>query len=395
VDTIHSELEEAVRLRLIADVPLGSFLSGGLDSSLVVALAMRHGHRPFHTFSIRAAGADASDADAARIVARALGSTHHEEVLACPQPDDVRRMLRHFDEPFADSSLIPTWAVSDAARREVTVALSGDGADEMFGGYAAYATYARLDTAAKVPGVRYVSRLARRIWPAGVLGSATLSILSTAPNERYARVAALVRHEALGRLVTDSAVADAATDEIEHLNRLPPGANRIGAVARAQWIDAARTYLPGDILPKVDMASMANSLEVRCPYLDHVLAEALRGVPDHLRFDGRHGKVLLRQIARRYLPDQIISRRKVGFAVPLHVWFGEGLRPLVDAYVQSGTTPMADYVDLSAVRSLLAGTSDPVRRSRLEFSFLSLAVWAEGQRASHRKAQATGLQSAG
>jgi asparagine synthase (glutamine-hydrolysing) len=196
----------------------------------------------------------------------------------------------------------------------------------------------------------------------------------------------LVGHDLLAAL-------PAAVEEILALFRLPGG--RAAPVAEAQWLDAARSYLPGDILTKVDMASMANSLEVRCPYLDHSLAETAQQLPDELRMQNGRGKLLLRAIGRRHLPAHIVERPKVGFTVPLRNWLDGPLRPLVEDYVRSSSTPLGGYLDLDAMGTLLASTADPSRRARLEFSLLSLAIWAEAPAASCRTDQPTGQRSGG
>ncbi len=370
--------EDAVRLRLIADVPLGSFLSGGLDSSAVVAACMNGAARPFHTFSIRAAGGPSPDADAAHQVSRLLGTTHHETVLQCPSPEELVALFQHFDEPFADSSMIPTAAVSAAARREVTVALSGDGGDEIFGGYGVYRDYDQLSRLSALPLVHRTAAIASTRWHARWPGARILDQLAASDDERYLRLVSHVSSSALARALgsrTASAARDASA-EAHALFRFPKLAREPGAVARAQWIDATRGYLPGDILPKVDLASMSHSLEVRSPFLDHVLAERVAKLPARLRMDRGRGKVLLRTIARRYLPVSIIERKKIGFSIPLADWLEGPLRSLVTHYL-APTGPLAGLVDLSR---LPPERDDRTANARRTYTLLALAVWAERQR---------------
>jgi len=363
--------EEAVRIRLISDVPLGSFLSGGLDSSTVVAACMRDAARPFHTFSIRAAGAPSPDADAAFVVSKLLGTTHHETVLQCPSPDDLVALMRHFDEPFADSSMIPTAAVSAAARREVTVALSGDGGDEIFGGYGVYRDFDRIERAAALPLVGRAAAMLSERWPHNAPGERVLEHLGAPANERYLR---LVAHMYGGELVPAlrGVASEGIVAAMTELHQLFEAPGTSGPVARAQWIDAVRGYLPGDILPKVDLSAMRHSLEVRAPLLDHVLADAVATLPAALRMHRGRGKILLRRIAKRYLPDSIIERTKVGFSIPLADWLTGPLRPLVEEYL-APRGPLGAYIDVS---KLAAERADRTANARRTYALLSLAVWA-------------------
>jgi asparagine synthase (glutamine-hydrolysing) len=376
-EAIAARLEDAVRARMISDVPLGAFLSGGLDSSTIVALCLRQVDRPFHTFSIRPRETHSPDADAAHEVATLLGTTHHEEVLDCPTPQELVELVRHFDEPFADSSMIPTSAVSRAARREVTVALSGDGGDEIFGGYGVYRDYRVLSDLAKWPMVSPAASALSRIWPKRAPGSVSLSLLGTKPSRRYLQLIAHLWDGPLARVLGGpSDELEEAIGELACLFHFPEYQPKPGPVARAQWIDSSRAYLSGDILQKVDMAAMAHSLEVRAPFLDHVLAEELARLPDSLRMDGKRGKLLLRRIAQRYLPDHIIERRKLGFTVPLANWLRGPLRPLVANYVFDSGSPLARHLDLQSAQAMAAEPEYP-HGPRLNFSLLSLAVWAE------------------
>ncbi len=370
-------LEDSVRSRLISDVPLGAFLSGGLDSSTVVALSMQHAARPFHTFSVRAVGGSDDDANAAQQVAKLLGTTHHELTLSCPTPDEARRTLLHVDEPFGDSSIFPTSAVSALAREHVTVALSGDGGDELFGGYPVYRLFARVDRLMRLPLIEPAARLAARLWPARLRGRNFALRLTSGDGPRYLELIAHHWGAALARLA-GSSLAHARRDALASLQELftPPAAvEHAGPIARAQWLDCARGYLPGDILSKVDLASMSRSLEVRSPLLDHRLAEALATLPAGLRMRGGRGKILLRQIARRWLPDSIIERPKMGFSVPIEAWLRGPLRPLVEETLVDRASPLARLLDPDALRPLAAPPRDG-EDARLQFTLLSLGVWA-------------------
>ena len=360
VSRVGSILDESVNLRLIADVPLGAFLSGGLDSSTVVALCMKHRGRPFHTFSIRAAGGDPADADAALRVAKALGTEHHEQVVDCPPPEEAAALFEHFDEPFADSSMFPTAAVSKLARERVTVSLSGDGGDELFGGYFRYALARRARWFGKLPGFR---ALAQRV-PKGIRGSDYLRRLAGA-SQGYFSVLEIFQAAERRELLQAG-----ANDEAEAEHELSQLFETDGSVAQMCAADV-RGYLPGDILPKVDLASMRASLEVRCPFLDHVLAEELAGLPDHLRMRGTLGKILLRRIARDLLPEEILTRPKLGFSVPIERWLSGSWRGLVEATFAAPGNPLVDP-------KLLKRHAAPPRlphEGQLQFTLLSLAAW--------------------
>jgi asparagine synthase (glutamine-hydrolysing) len=357
---ISALLDEAVTLRLIADVPLGAFLSGGLDSSTVVALCMKHRGRPFHTFSVRAAGGSPADADAARTVALALGTEHHELAYACPAPEEAQALMAHFDEPFADSSLFPTAAVARLARERVTVALSGDGADELFGGYYRYALARRGRRLCRVPGF---SLLARAL-PRRLRGAEYLHKLAAAGSGYRGAVEIFSAGER--RALLDATPAE----EQESLAELDALFDGDGSVAAMQLADQ-RAYLPGDILPKVDLASMRHSLEVRSPFLDHVLAEELSGLPARLRMRGSLGKLLLRRIAKDLLPPAILTRPKMGFEVPLGDWLRGPLRELCADALDRPRNPLVD-------RARALGRAAPPRlphEAQEQFTLLSLALW--------------------
>jgi asparagine synthase (glutamine-hydrolysing) len=368
---VHDVLKEAVRIRLISEVPLGAFLSGGVDSSTIVALCRQFIREPFHTFSIRTRDGDPSDADAAHQVSKLLGTTHHEVTLDCPTGDELISLLRHFDEPFGDSSLIPTAAVSALARQHVTVSLSGDGGDELFGGYGIYRVFAEAERRAEAPGVQRLAALASKFLPPGAPGAGLLSILGAEKNQRYLHVAA---HPLMFATAADSHLCTpaewhVALQELNDLFAPPPGGAWLGPVARAQYVDTARAYLTGDILSKVDIAAMRHSLEVRCPLLDHVLAEEVSTLPAALRESRGVGKVLLKRVARRYLPAEIVDRQKKGFSVPLQQWLSGSLRPLVRDTRGRGA------IEGAVLKGLRSAPRNEVEAAA-QYRLLSLAIWS-------------------
>jgi len=327
---------------MVADVPLGAFLSGGIDSSAVVSLMQQESARPVRTFTIGFAQGGYDEAADARAVAAHLG-TEHRELYATPESAQavIPRLARLYDEPFADSSQIPTFLVSQLARQDVTVAVSGDGGDEVFGGYNRYLFAPRAwQQGQSLPG-----------WVRRGLGR-VLTGIGPATWDRMGRVAGTVapvaRQRALGDKLHKLGTALVAPDP-DALYRslvsqwqtppvLPLGAPlplahdaRVQAVApgfveRMMLVDTM-TYLPDDILVKVDRASMAASLEARAPLLDHRVVEWAWRQPLSRRIRNGQGKWALRQVLGRYVPDRLVDRPKAGFAVPLHDWLRGPLRP--------------------------------------------------------------------
>ena len=328
-------LKAAVEKRLIADVPLGAFLSGGIDSSIIVALMRELGVSPLRTFSIGFPDARYDETAYARQVAERFGTDHHEHVVT-PQAREVLDTLAwHYDEPFADSSAIPTYYVSRWTRQAVTVALTGDGGDECFAGYDRYRAAqlaARFDVVPR--GVR--GALARA---AGLLPHArprTLSnrlyrfasVLGESPARRYLSWVGIFPQELLAAGYRDEFRAIIDLDEpamwLQQLHGAAPGP----AANRAVWTDFA-SYLPYDLLTKVDIASMACSLECRAPFLDHDLAEFALSLPLSWRLGPGGGKRILKDWARQHLPPEVLRRPKMGFGVPIGLWFRHELQDLL------------------------------------------------------------------
>ena len=316
-------VRDAVRLRMIADVPLGAFLSGGIDSSLVVAMMQAQSPRPVRTFTIGFTEARFDEAPFARSVARHLG-TDHTELLVTPADAlaVIPRLPEMFDEPFADSTAIPTYLVSELARRHVTVSLSGDGGDELFGGYARYRRTERAWRAIgwMPPSARRV--LARGLRAGGLAGGARLGrrldkaadwLGAASPDAMYERL-----------VVTTSnvqALLPAAAVEAGAIRQLVARTGFLPLPARFMFADT-RIYLPDDLLSKLDRASMAVSLEGRVPLLDHRVVEFAWRLPLHLRREKR----LLKCLLARHVPESLFDRPKMGFEIPLAEWLRGPLR---------------------------------------------------------------------
>jgi asparagine synthase (glutamine-hydrolysing) len=319
VDGVRGLLEESVKLRLVSDVPLGAFLSGGLDSSAVVATMARLMDHPVMTFSIGFAESSHDELRHARTVAEQFGTEHRELVLEPSVVEVIEDIVWHLDEPFGDSSAIPTYLVARMAAEHVTVVLSGDGGDELFAGYEKYLIEGREREA--LPGLaRAALRGVGRWMPEGMKGGNFVRHHGLQGAARYLDASTLFREEQKRRLFRPDAyarLAEGAPGRQEALDLLP---GRGHWLSELQQLDIERS-LPLDILTKVDRMSMAHSLESRGPLLDHKLLEFAATIPGELQSRNGSGKYVLKQALRGVLPDAIIDRPKQGFGVPLGHWF--------------------------------------------------------------------------
>ena len=342
VDEAERRLTETVRDQMISDVPLGAFLSGGIDSSLIVSLMQKQSARPVQTFTIGFGHEEYNEAEHARAVATHLG-TAHTELYVTPQEalDVIPRLPAMYDEPFADSSQIPTFLVAQLARRHVTVSLSGDGGDEVFGGYHRYVWAERLRRKFRmVPasirgglarGIRGVSPTRwNHIFASGsaLLRTKRLSI----PGERMHKLAnvlsATTAEQIYEQLVTmwrDPALLSPGEDLPTFLTERGKWAKLDDFAQRMMFLDLV-SYLPDDILVKVDRATMAVSLESRAPFLDHRIIEFAWRLPHHAKIRNEQTKWLLRQVLHRHVPQALVDRPKMGFGIPLDHWLRGELR---------------------------------------------------------------------
>ena len=367
VNALSDLLTDAVRRRMVADVPVGAFLSGGYDSSTVVALMQAVSPRPVRSFSIGFSEAGYNEAPFAKDVARHL-NTDHTEFMVTPQEtrDVIPRLPDIYDEPFADSSQIPTFLVSKLAREQVTVALSGDGGDEFFAGYNRYAL-----------GERILRRMA--MLPPGVRETLARSLTAGRPEtwDRLARVIpAKLRppyfgdklHKLAGAITEDetgvyrrltSQWHDPSGIVIGGTEKLWPRADDgiadllPGNIERMQYYDAIG-YLPGDILTKVDRASMAVSLEARAPLLDHRVAEFAWSLPLDLKIRNGQAKWILRQVLYRHVPRALVDRPKAGFSIPVGAWLRHELRDWAEDLLDEKKLREAGYFDPAPIRQLWA-----------------------------------------
>lgn len=323
-------LRQAVSSRMVADVPLGAFLSGGVDSSAVVALMAEASSNPVKTCTIGFDEASLDETGYAAAVARQFGTDHRARQVSADDFDHVDTLAAMFDEPFADASALPTWRVCQLARETVTVALSGDGADEAFAGYRRHKFQHGEDRLRGLlpQGLRgplfggLGAIYPKADWaPRPLRAKATLLALSASSESGYARAVGVTPPELRAQLYSPEFLKlrgdYRAEQPWEDMMRSAPARSGLD---RAQYADL-KFWLPGDILTKVDRTSMAVSLEAREPLLDHRLIEFAAGLPEGLRLKGGQGKWLLKKTMQRYLPDDILFRQKQGFVTPIAQWF--------------------------------------------------------------------------
>jgi asparagine synthase (glutamine-hydrolysing) len=331
-------LRDAVKVRLMSEVPLGAFLSGGIDSSAVVALMSEESSTPVKTFSIGFEEQDFSELHHARRVAEHVGADHHEFIVRPDALEVLPILVEHYGEPYADSSAIPTYYVARETRKHVTVALNGDGGDESFAGYERYAAMRLAETYHRIPAVlrERVMRQAIELIPAS---ETKRSRVRSA--KRFVQAASLPKVERYLRWMSvfDSAAKEdlysenfrRQTESVSAASVLDPWfarANGSGIVDAALLADIM-TYLPNDLLVKVDIATMANSLEARSPFLDHHVMEFAASLPEKFKLRGLTTKYLLKRMLRKLLPAENLDRRKMGFGVPIGHWFRGELQPFL------------------------------------------------------------------
>jgi asparagine synthase (glutamine-hydrolysing) len=378
-------LRDAVRVRLMSEVPLGAFLSGGIDSSAVVALMSEESSAPVKTFSIGFEEQDFSELHHARRVAERVGADHHEFVVRPDAMEVLPTLVEHYGEPFADSSAIPTYYVSRETRRHVTVALNGDGGDECFAGYERYAAMQLAETYRRVPSALREGLIRQLV---ELMPSSELRRSRVRDVKRFARAASLPAVERYLRWVSvfDSEAKDSLyADEFRQRMRPHRAADFIAPwFARANGagvVDAAlladtMTYLPNDLLVKVDIASMANSLEARSPFLDHHVIEFAASLPAALKLRGRTTKYLLKKVLRKLVPVENLERRKQGFGVPIGHWFRGEMKGFLRATLLSEKHLRRGLFKPEAVRRLVddhvAGRADHSHRL---WTLLMLELW--------------------
>ena len=384
IDELLGLLEEATRMRMISDVPLGAFLSGGVDSSAVVAMMAKGSNRPVMTNSISFSVAKYNEVEYARQVAALYGTDHREFHVTPEAVRVIEKLAWHYDEPFADSSAVPTYYVSETARQRVTVALSGDGGDENFAGYRRYWFDLRENVARNLlPGPlrRPVFTTLGRLYPKAdylpriFRGRAFLSNLARDPVDAYFfSVSAFEdadKARTLGEDVLRQLGGYRSSDLFHETYRRVQAPDHL---SKLQYLDI-KTYLCEDILTKVDRASMAVSLEVRCPILDHVFMEYAAGIPGELKLVGREGKHIFKKALRGRLPDDVLYRPKMGFGVPVSEWLRRDLRDYARGLVLDGEATRR-YLNPGFVEQLWREHSSGVRNRATElWAIVMLNLW--------------------
>jgi asparagine synthase (glutamine-hydrolysing) len=384
-ELLREKLTEAVRYRLISDVPLGAFLSGGIDSSIVVGLMAKVSGARIKTFSIGFDDNDYNELGFARAIAERWGTDHTEMIVKPDEMAVLPKLVRHYGEPYADSSAIPTYYVSEITRSGVTVALSGDGGDESFAGYDRYAA----------------TRIADRIASLGFFGSAAAIVARFLPDsidpkdrvrraKRFLSVAHEPRPLRYGNWV--SYFTDAAKRQLYAPHFAESVAPKNGShwmedlwkeVGDLESVDAAmavdiKSYLPYDLLAKVDIASMANSLEARCPFLDHVVMEFAAQLPPRFKLHGRQSKYLLKKVFADLLPTENVRRRKMGFGVPIAKWLRTSSREMLQDTLLSHRSRERGYFEPDRVDHLVREhVEERADHSFQLWSLLMLELWQQ------------------
>jgi asparagine synthase (glutamine-hydrolysing) len=380
-------LRDAVKVRLMSEVPLGAFLSGGVDSSAVVALMSQESSEPVKTFSIGFEEQDFSELHHARRVAEHVGADHHEFIVRPDALEVLPLLVEHYGEPYADSSAIPTYYVARETRKHVTVALNGDGGDEAFAGYERYAAMRLAEKYHRIPAVLRDSLVQQAI---GLIPSSETKRSRVRDVKRFVEAASLPKVERYLRWVSvfdTGAKQDLYSANFLHETRsiraadiLSPWfakANGAGIVDAALLADI-HTYLPNDLLVKVDIATMAVSLEARSPFLDHHLIEFAASLPEKFKLRGMTTKYLLKRMLKKLLPAENLDRRKMGFGVPIGHWFRGKLQPFLRETVLSEKALNRGLFRPEAVRQLVdLHTRGEQDNSHRLWTLLMLELWFE------------------
>jgi asparagine synthase (glutamine-hydrolysing) len=380
LDALDGALQDAVQSHLVADVPFGAFLSGGVDSSTVVAYAARELDQPLRTFTIGFDQPEFDEREPARRFAEIAGTRHQEQVVGLDALALIPRLVHHYGEPFADSSAVCTWRVCEAARREVTMVLSGDGGDEVFAGYS---YFPKLVDA--YPAVRGNARRLRRM--AGDLLRKT-GLLAAAPDLATAWYDRSPWFGEASRQKLWRAEHRSLTSATRNWNRVQfADANPGDVLSRSQRVDF-ETYLPNDNLAKVDIASMAHGLEVRVPLLDHRLLEMVATMPAEMRLrqlgaaDGTTswcGKYALKRAASRFYPWGSLTASKRGFSVPVAAWFATPHKAFVRDCVLDEAVGLGEWFDLDVVRTLIDEHGELADHGHRLWSLVMLASWRRAE----------------
>ncbi|QDT13876.1 asparagine synthase (glutamine-hydrolyzing) [Planctomycetes bacterium K23_9] len=360
-ERLRELLTDSVKLRMQSDVPLGSFLSGGIDSSLITAIAQNQSDQPVRTFSIGFPIAEFDETTYAAQVAKHLGTQHQRFEVTPSAVDVIDKLVWHYDEPFGDSSAVPTWYLSELTRKEVTVALSGDGGDELFAGYERYRALwlsrrlQKIFPVHRIPGIGLVQRLPDSNKRRSVIRRAKrfLEAIGQPDARRYMNWLQIFPESMRASLYTDDFVQQLPGDDpFDFLDSAWSRSAGRDVVTRASTTDIL-SYLPCDLCTKVDIASMAHGLEVRQPMLDHRVVEFAASLPVDLKFRGRRGKLILQDTFESQIPKNIFARKKMGFGIPIGAWFRDELKPMVHDTLLADDAKIGPYFRKEAVADLV------------------------------------------
>jgi len=378
-------LREATRLRMISEVPLGAFLSGGVDSSTIVALMAQESAKPVKTFSIGFEEQDYSELKYAKVVAKHVGAEHNEFIVRPNAVEILPTLVEHYGEPYADSSAIPTFYVARETRRHVTVALNGDGGDESFAGYERYAAMQMAQNYRQIPSIlrRSLIEPSLKALPISETKRTRLrdmkrfvSFAGLPDLERYFRWTTTFSESEKEELYSeDFRTSLNGAKPIDVVSRWLQSAKAGGVVDNAMFVDQM-TYLPNDLLVKVDIATMANSLEARSPFLDHQLIEFAASLPEDLKSKRGETKAFLKKVASRLIPKDVIYRRKMGFGVPIGSWLRQPMAPFLKDILLSEKSRTRGVFRPDVVQVLIAQhTSGRRDHSSKLWSLLMLELW--------------------
>lgn len=382
VERIENKLKEAVKLRLISDVPLGAHLSGGIDSSIVVALMAQETKEPVKTFSIGFEEKEYDETKFARLVAKKYQTDHHEFIVKPSAIEVLPKIVYHYEEPYADSSALPTWYLAQMTRNYVTVALNGDGGDENFAGYTRYNAYQIYFLLKKLPVKKLWQKLSEILYRLTKVKkfltfSKLFSFYQKEELSFYLRLIGYFMEEEKEKIYEPEFKNLIVNSRKENFLR-----DILEFAPKRNWLDKIlyleiHSYLPDDLLVKVDIASMAYSLEIRSPYLDHEFMELTAKIPANLKLRGFNKKYIFKKLARKYLPNECIDRPKQGFGIPLDKWFKN---ELVDYFreIVLQNRKMQEIFQIKEIEKMLKEhQTGKINYGYKLWSLLTLAHWLE------------------
>lgn len=364
VEELEDCFSETVKMHMISDVPLGAFLSGGIDSSSVVAMMAKNSNFPVKTFSIGFKEQKFNELVFAREIAKKYNCEHHEQIIEPESIDILSKLVSAYDEPFADSSAIPTYFVSKLAREHVTVALSGDGGDELFAGYD---NYKKLKNINKYNfSSPQINKLfwgnIHKLIPNQIKGKGFTYLLSKDKNFLGAYINMWTKEERQKLILNDGSVKKLTNTSESYKKEILSKGIKNDFISNLQNLDM-QTYLVDDILTKVDRTSMMNSLEVRVPLLDHKFAELSFRIPQNLKYKGNTQKYILKQSMSPYLTNNILGHPKQGFGVPLSIWFKDDLKEYVNDTLLSKSSLLSAYLDKKYIKNIVDQNPNSMRSS--------------------------------